>query len=65
MVIYKLGLPLSTKIFNFNQFVNTMNLAAFLWNPEILPCNGDGLSYADKYHTHILTGIYVLSKTMF
>ena len=44
------------KIFNFNQFVNTLDLDAFLSNPEILPCNSDGSSYGDKHYKHILAG---------
>ena len=51
IVTYKLGSPLSMKIFNFNQFVNTLDLDVFLLNPEILPCNCDGSSYAEKHQT--------------
>ena len=32
---YKIGLPLSTKIFNFNQFVSTLDLDVFY---QILKC---------------------------
>ena len=53
MVTYKLGFAFSANIINFNQFVNTLDLDAFLSNAEILQCNCDG-SY--QHHKHILTG---------
>ena len=53
---YKLGLPLSTKIFNFNHFVSTLDLDEFLSNPGILPCKFNSSPFADKYHKHIVTG---------
>ena len=56
MVTYKLGLPLSTKIFNFNHFVNTLDLDEFLLNPDILPCKCINSPFADKYHKHVVTG---------
>ena len=52
----KLGLSLSTKIFTFNQFVNRLDLDAFLSNLERLPRNCGELSYADNYHKYIVTG---------
>ena len=56
MVTYKLGVPLSTKNFNFNHFVNTLDLDEFLLNPDILPCKCINSSFADKYHKHVVTG---------
>ena len=56
MVTYKLGLPLSTKIFNFNPFVNRLDLDEFLLNPNILPCKCINSPFADKYHKHVVTG---------
>ena len=41
MVTCKLGLPLSTKIFNFNLFVNTLDLDEFLLNPDIPHVHSD------------------------
>ena len=56
MVTYKLGLTLSTKIFNFNHFVNTLDFDEFLLNPDILPCKGINAHFADKYHKHVVIG---------
>ena len=56
MVTYKHGLPLSTKIFNFNHFVNTLDLDEFLLDPDILPCKCINSPFADKYHKHVVTG---------
>ena len=53
---YKLGLPLSTKMFNFNNFVNTLDLDEFLLNPDILPCKCINSPFANKYHKHIVRG---------
>ena len=55
MATYKLELPISTKIFNFNQFFNTLDLDGFLQNPEILSCNCDRSPY-DKHHEHFVAG---------
>ena len=38
MVIYKVTSPISTKFFNFNNFVNNLDLDLFLTNPDSLPC---------------------------
>ena len=38
MVTYKLTPPISTKFFNFNKFVNNLDLDLFLANPDSLPC---------------------------
>ena len=56
LVTYKLGLPLSTKIFNLNPFVNTFELDEFLLNPNILPCKCINSPFADKYHKHVVAG---------
>ena len=55
-VTYKLAPPLSTKIFNFNQFVNNLNIDEFLHDPSSLPCSCGESSFADKHHKHIVTG---------
>ena len=41
MVTYKLDAPTSCKIFNFNKFVNSLDIDEFLANPNILPCECD------------------------
>ena len=66
MVTYKLGLPLSTKIFNFNQSVSTLDtLDAFLSNPEILPSNCGGHLMQTNIIIILWRVIHLLSKLMF
>ena len=56
MVTYQLCSPLSTKIFNFNTFVNNLNLDEFIRDPHILPCNCENSFFKDDHHNHIVTG---------
>ena len=56
MITYKLTPPASTKFFNFNKFVNNLDLDLFLTNPDSLPCKCNNSPFADRYHKHIVTG---------
>lgn len=56
MVTNKLVLPISTKIFNFNKFVNSLHQDALLPNPDILPCQHPNSTFVFKYHNYIITG---------
>ena len=56
MVTYKLTPPISTKFFNFNKFVNNLDLDLFLTNPDSLPCKWNNSPFIDRYHKHIVTG---------
>ena len=56
MVTYKLTPPISTKVFNFNKFVNNLDLDLFLANPDSLPCKCNKSPFVDKYHKHIVIG---------
>ena len=56
MVTYRLTTPISTKFFNFNKFVNNLDLDLFLINPDSLPCKCNIIPFADKHHKHIGTG---------
>ena len=55
MVTYKLTPPISTKYFNFNKFVNNLDLDLFLINPDSLPCKCNTSPFADRHHKHIVT----------
>ena len=55
MVTYKLTPPISTKFFNFNKFVNNLDLHLFLTNPNSLPCICNNSTFVDRYHKHIVT----------
>ena len=54
MVTYKLTPPISTKYFNFNKFINNLDLDLFLINPDSLPCKCNTSPFADRHHKHIV-----------
>ena len=56
MFTYKLTPPISTKFFNFNKFVNNLDLDLILRNPDSLPCKCNDFPFVDRYHKHIMTG---------
>ena len=56
MVTYKLTPLISTKFFNFNKFVNNLDLDLFLTNTDSLPCKYNNSPFGDRYHKHIVTG---------
>ena len=56
IVPYKLTLPISTKFFNFEEFVNNLDLDLFLTNPDSLPYKCNNSPFVDRYHKHIATG---------
>ena len=56
MVNYKLTPPISTRFFNFNKFVNNLDLNFFLASPDSQPCKCNNSHFVDKYHKHIVTG---------
>ena len=54
--VYNVTNPILKKIFNFNNFVPSINVYKILENPANLPCNCKGSQYVDKDHKHIATG---------
>ena len=56
MVTYKLTPSISTMFFNFNKFVNDLDLDLLLTNPDSLPSKCNNSPFADRYHKHIVTG---------
>ena len=62
MVTYKLTPPISTKCFNFNKFVNNLDMDLSLTNPDSLPCKCNNSPFVDKYHKHIVTGDLRINK---
>ena len=56
MATYKLTPPICTKLFNFSNFVNSVDLGLFLTNPDSLPCKSNNSPFADRHHKHIVTG---------
>ena len=63
MVTYKLTPPISSKFFNFNKFVNNLDLDLSLTNPDSLPCKCNNSPFVDKYHKHIVTPDLRITKT--
>ena len=55
LVTYKLTPPIPTKFFNFNKFVNDLDLDLFLTNLDSLPCKCNNSPLVDRYHKHIVT----------
>ena len=55
MVTYKLTPPISSKFFNFNKFVTSLDLDLFLTNPDSLKCQCNNSPFADRHHKHIVT----------
>ena len=53
---YNLTPPISTKFFNFNKFVNNLDLDLFLRNPDSLPCKRNNSPFADRHHKDIVIG---------
>ena len=56
MVTYKLTPPKSTKVFNFNNFVNNLDLDLFLTNQNSLPYKCNNSPFAEKHPKHTVTG---------
>ena len=52
MATCRLGFPISTKMLNFNKFVDSLDLNVFISNLVILPCECASLLFADRYHNH-------------
>ena len=55
-VVYTLTNPIGSKIFNFNKFVNKLDVKAFLDDNSTLPCECSGSQFIDKDHNHVITG---------
>ena len=49
MVAYKLTPPISTTFFNFNKFVNNLDLDFYLTNPDSLLCKCNNSPFADRH----------------
>ena len=47
-------IPLGSNIFNFNEFVNNLDMKVFLDDNFILPYDHAASLFADKYDNHIV-----------
>ena len=55
-VLYSLTEPIGSKIFNFNKFVSSLDLSAFVKDNTILPCHCKDSPFKDNHHGHIISG---------
>ena len=56
MVVYNLVKPIRSKIFNYKQVIQNLDVDAFLADPTILPCSCANSPFVDGHHGHIITG---------
>ena len=56
LITYKLSNSVSSKIFNYNDFVSSLDVDSFLNNPNSIPCECENSPFADTHHQHIITG---------
>ena len=61
-VVFSLNTPISSKIFNFNKFVTSLDVKSVLRNASYLPCNCADSPFRDKHHGHIISGDLRLVK---
>ena len=55
-IVYTLDKPISSKIFNFNKFVTTLDVESFMQDNSVLPCQCSNSPFADHHHGHIISG---------
>ena len=55
-VIYQLTDSIRSKLFNYKDFVQTLNIDAFIEDNNTLPCDCHNSPFTDSDHNHILTG---------
>ena len=56
MVVFDLVKSIRSKVFNYKQTVQELDVDAFLANPAILPCSCTDSSFKDAHHGHIISG---------
>jgi len=55
-IIYQLTDSIRSKLFNYKEFVQTLDVDAFIEDNNILPCDCLNSPFIDLDHNHILTG---------
>ena len=56
MVVYNLTSTIRSKIFNYKNFVQSLDVDNFLRDDTILPCDCDNSAFKDVHHGHIVSG---------
>ena len=55
-VVYQLSDTIRSKLFNYKEFVQTLDVDSFIANPGILPCDCDQSPFVNHDHGHIISG---------
>ena len=56
MVVYKLTDTIRSKLFNYKDFVQSLDVDLFLSDNNILPCECENSPFVNSDHNHIITG---------
>jgi hypothetical protein len=56
MIVYNLTKTTRSLIFNYKNFVQTLDVDAFLQDNSILPCDCANSPFKSDHHGHIITG---------
>ena len=56
MVVFNLSQPIRSKLFNYKTFVNDLDVASFLQDETIYPCECHLSKFRNIDHGHVLTG---------
>ena len=56
MVTYRLQLPIRSKLFKHNKFVESFDINSIIQDETILPCHCENSMFVDLEYCHRLTG---------
>ena len=56
MVVYKLTDTIRSKLFNYKDFVQSLDVDLFLSDNNIPPCECENSPFVNSHHNHIITG---------
>lgn len=55
-VIFRLDNPIRSKLFNYKDFVQNLDVDAFLRDNTVLPCSCEHSSFTNPDHKHVISG---------
>ena len=55
-VVYTLAKSIHSSIFNYSEFVESLDIETFIKDSSCLPCSCDNSAFRDDHHNHIITG---------
>ena len=62
--MYQLTDPIRSKLFNYKEFVQSIDVDAFLADDSILPCDCEHSPFVDSDHGHVMSGdLNIISDT--